>query len=101
MRRAVRFGHDVTMLQLTSPDEQELGYGQQIELEDLESGERRLADATALAPSYRADVAAFLERSRREAVAAAIDHALISVATPPERALRDYLLQRARRPGTR
>jgi uncharacterized protein (DUF58 family) len=101
LRRVVRYGHDVAMLQLTSTAERELPYQGQVELEDLESGARRQADAGDLGPRYRAAVAAFLDRQRREAVAAGIDYALISVDTPPQRALRDWLLRREGRPTAR
>jgi uncharacterized protein (DUF58 family) len=97
LRHIVQHGHDVAMLQLLAPDEQSLPYSGQVELEDLESGERRLTDATVVAPHYREAVAAFLERCRSQALRAGIDYALMSTATPPEVALRDFLRQRGAR----
>ena len=47
MRRVAQRGHDVAMLQLMSPPEMDLPYADHVELEDLESGERRLVDAAA------------------------------------------------------
>ncbi len=101
LRRVVQYGHDVTMLQLISPEETTLPYGGHLELEDLESGARRLTDAADAAPAYRVAVRAFLDRCRGEALAAGIDYALISVDAPPEQSLREYLLQRRARTAPR
>ena len=94
LRRVVHYGHDVTMLQVISPEEMALPYDGRLELEDLESGARRLTDAAEAAPRYHAAVSAFLDRCRSQALRAGIDYALISTATPPEQALRDWLLRR-------
>lgn len=96
LRRVAQYGHDVTVLQILSPDEISLPYRGHLELEDLESGGRRLADTADVAPAYRAAVRAFLARTRTEALRAGMDYALIATGTPPERALRDYLLGRGR-----
>jgi uncharacterized protein (DUF58 family) len=97
LRRVVQRGHDVAMLQLMSPAELALPYDGHVELEDLESGTRRLVDASASAPEYRLAVADFLERSRTHALRDGIDYALIAIDTPPEIALRDYLVRRSSR----
>ncbi|MES1259385.1 MAG: DUF58 domain-containing protein [Gemmatimonadota bacterium] len=97
LRRVMQYGHDVAMLQLMSPAELALPYAGHIEVEDLESGERRLTDAAELAPRYGAAVQQFLARCRESALGAGIDYALIGVDTPPEVALRDYLLKRSAR----
>jgi hypothetical protein len=97
LRRAAQRGHDVAMLQIVSPAERALPFDGQVEIEELESGERRLVDAAAVAGEYRANVAAFLERCRSEALRDGVDYALLSTDSPPEVALRDYLLRRARR----
>jgi uncharacterized protein (DUF58 family) len=101
LRRVARYGHDVAMLHLTSAEEMELPYAGQVELQDLESGTRQLADATELGERYRAAVRAFHERQRRDALAAGIDYALMPVNVPPERSLRQYLLHRQGRPAAR
>jgi uncharacterized protein (DUF58 family) len=102
LRRAARAGHDVAMLQLTSPEEQRLPQGGQLDFTDLETGARRLVDVAAAAPSYAAAVAAFHERCRTGARRAGLDHVLLSTADPPARALREYLLRRGapRPPGS-
>ena len=99
LRRVAQYGHDVAMLQLLSPQEIALPYNGQIELEDLESGARRLTDADDVAPAYRATIDAFLARCRNEALRAGIDYTMISTDTPPEKALRDYLLARRTPPA--
>jgi uncharacterized protein (DUF58 family) len=96
MRRVAQRGHDVAMLQLTSAPELDLPYSDHVELEDLESGERRLVDATAIAPAYHDAIHAFLARCRSNALRDGVDYALMSTSTPPETALRDYLLRRSR-----
>lgn len=95
MRRVAQRGHDVAMLQLTSPEERALPFGDHVEIEDAESGERRLADAAGIAPAYRAAVDAFLERCRVNAQRDGVDYALMNTDTPPEVALRQYLLRRS------
>jgi uncharacterized protein (DUF58 family) len=96
LRHLTQHGHDVSLLQLTSPEEQELGPTGYVELVDMESGARRLTDARAVADTYRAAHASFLERCRRDSVRAGIDYALLSTVTPPTVALRSYLRQRGR-----
>jgi uncharacterized protein (DUF58 family) len=95
LRRAARSGHDVAMLQLTSPEERTLPYSGELEFTDLESGRRRLIDARAAAAAYRTAVDAFLERCRTVAHRDGVEYALLSTADAPESALREYLLRRA------
>ena len=94
LRRAARRGHDVAMLQIVSPEEIVFPYTGSVELEDLESGERRLLDAAVVERGYRTRIAEFLERCRSLAHRDAVDYALMSTDAPPERALREYLLRR-------
>ena len=94
MRRVARRGHDVSMLQLLSAEEREFPYQGSVEVEDLESGARRLVDAAGVSGSYRAAVREFLERCRTLAHRDGIDYALMSTDVAPERVLRDYLLRR-------
>jgi uncharacterized protein (DUF58 family) len=94
LRRVARRGHDVAMLQVMSPEETTFPYTGSLELQDAESDERRLVDAGALQRGYRAAVAEFLERCRTLAHRDGVDYALMSTGSPPERALRDYLIRR-------
>jgi len=96
MRRMTQRGHDVAMLQVVSPPEMSYAYEGHIEVEDLESGERRLIDS-GVAAEYRAAFNEFLVRCRREAARDGVDYALLSTDRAPESALRDYLLRRGRR----
>jgi hypothetical protein len=96
MRRITQHGHDVAMLQVLSPNELSFPFADHVEVEDLESGARRLVDAAAEAARYDAAMRDFLERSRAQALRDGVDYALMSTATPPETALRNYLLRRSR-----
>jgi uncharacterized protein (DUF58 family) len=94
LRRVAQRGHDVSMLQVVSPEEIEFPYQGTVELHDLESGEKRLTDAGAIAQSYRDAVADFLARCRSLAQRDGLDYALMPTNAAPERVLRDYLLRR-------
>src|SRR5262249_28000632 len=83
------------MLQLISPHERSLPFADTVELEDAESGERRLVDAASMAPVYRAAMDAFLERCRVNAQRDGVDYALLSTDGPPDVSLREYLLRRS------
>jgi Uncharacterized conserved protein (some members contain a von Willebrand factor type A (vWA) domain) len=96
MRHVAQHGHDVAMLQIVSPDELTLPFGDHIELEDLESGERRLVDAAAEVDRYSSAVRGFLDQCRSHALRDGIDYALMRTDAPPEVALREYLLRRSR-----
>ncbi|HKS06121.1 MAG TPA: DUF58 domain-containing protein [Gemmatimonadaceae bacterium] len=94
LRRVIRRGHDVSMLQVMSPEETQLAYRGDLEFEDLESSERRLLDARAVSAQYNTAVGEFLSRCRAGAHRDGVDYTLMQTDVPPERALRDYLLQR-------
>lgn len=96
MRRIVQRGHDVAMLQVVSPAEMSLPYDGQIEIEDLESRERRLVDAGGIAAQYRGAVREFLDRCRTHAVRDGVDYGLMTTDVAPATALRRYLLARTR-----
>ena len=94
LRRVTRHGHDVSMLQLLAPAELTLSEIGPTDFVDLETGERRLTDAAAIAERHGSAMREFVARCRAEALHAGIDYALVSTGTPPERALREYLQQR-------
>lgn len=96
LRQVVQRGHDVTVMQVLSPAEMSLDTSGQVELEDLETGERRLVDAAAAMSHYDRSMQAFVERQRAAATGAGIEYALMPIDVPVERTLRDYLLQRRR-----
>jgi uncharacterized protein (DUF58 family) len=97
LRRVLRRGHDVGMLQVLSLEELSLPFRGELEFQDLETGERRLVDAAGAGAQYREAVTAFLARCREEAHRDGVDHALFRTDESPARALRDYLLRRGAR----
>ena len=99
LRRVASHGHDVAMLQVVAPDESSFPYGGDVEFEDLETHERRLIDAGAIAGEYRRAFGAFLSRSRDNALRDHIDYALMRTDMPPGRVLRDFLMRRGARVG--
>ena len=94
LRRVASRGHDVAMLHIVSPAETTFPYRGDLEFEELESGERRLINAGAVEAEYRSAVSAFLDGWRNQARRDGIDYALMSTGSPPEQALRGYLLRR-------
>jgi uncharacterized protein (DUF58 family) len=97
MRRVASRGHDVAALHLTSNEERRFPFRGDLEFEDIESGERRLVNATAIEAEYRANVDAFLDGWKTCARSDGIDYALMSIEEPPEKTLREYLLRRGAR----
>lgn len=91
LREAARRGHDVRQWQLVAPEERALPAGGAQELEDLETGARRLVDVATLGAAYATAHAAFLERCRTGAQRDGIVWALLDTRVPPERALREVL----------
>jgi hypothetical protein len=89
------------MLQVLSPEELSLPFEQHVELQDLETGNVRLVDTTTATPLYRSAITAFLDRCRTSALRDGADYGLLTTNTPPEIALRAYLLQRENRPPLR
>jgi uncharacterized protein (DUF58 family) len=94
LRRAARMGHEVVLLQILSSDELELPYGRDLELTDLETGARLAINTVIARREYKDGVAAFLERMRTLAVAEGFQYSLVVTDTPPDRALRNFLLAR-------
>jgi len=94
LRRVASRGHDVAALQLVSPAETTFPYSGDLDVEDLESGERRLLNAGADGGTYRSAHAEFLATWEKQARRDGIDYALMSTEQPPQQALRGYLLRR-------
>jgi uncharacterized protein (DUF58 family) len=94
LRRAARRGHEVVLFQILSSDELELPYGRDLELTDLETGARLAINTVIARREYKDGVAAFLERMRTLAVAEGFQYSLVVTDTPPDRALRNFLLAR-------
>jgi len=94
LRRAARMGHEVALFQILSSDELELPYGRDLELTDLETGARLAINTVLARREYKDGIAAFLERMRTLAVAEGFQYSLVVTDTPPDRALRSFLLAR-------
>ena len=93
LRRAVRMGHDVALFHVLTREEIEFPFGQEVELEDLESG-RRMLTGSAAGASYRHAFAEFLERWHARAARERIDYTRIVTDQPLDAVLRSYLLRR-------
>jgi uncharacterized protein (DUF58 family) len=96
LRRAARMGHEVVLFQILSREEIELPYRRDLEFTDLESGRSLAINASLARREYKDAVAAFLERWRSRAGAEGFQYSLIVTDTPPDRALRNFLLARQR-----
>jgi len=94
LRRAARMGHEVVLFQVLSSDELELPYGRDLQMTDLETGARLAINTVLARREYKDGVAAFLERLRMLAVAEGFQYSLVVTDTPPDRALRNFLLAR-------
>ena len=94
LRRAARTGHEVMLFQILSRDEIELPYRRDLEFADLESGGTLAINAGLARRQYTDAIAAFLERWHSRAGAEGFQYSLIVTDTPPERALRNFLLAR-------
>jgi uncharacterized protein (DUF58 family) len=94
LRRAARMGHEVVLFQILSREEIELPYRRDLEFADLETGRRLAINAGLARREYTDAVAAFLERWHARAGAEGFQYSLIVTDTPPERALRNFLLAR-------
>jgi uncharacterized protein (DUF58 family) len=94
LRRVVRRGHDVAVLQVISREEIDLPFKSDVEFEDLETGARVVVDARAARGVYRDQVAAFLERWRTGSRRDGLDYALVHTDEKPSDALRTYLVKR-------
>ena len=95
MRRVAHNGHDVGMIQIVSQEERTFPYTRATEFEDLESGQRRVIDATAAVANYSTAFRGFLDRCRSAAHRDGLDYVLAATDEAPEHVLRKYLLARS------
>jgi uncharacterized protein (DUF58 family) len=96
LRRAARMGHEIVLFQILSRDELDLPYRRDFEFTDLETGARLAVNAGAVRRDYKDAITAFLERMRRRSVTEGFQYSLVLTDTPPDRALRQFLLARQR-----
>jgi hypothetical protein len=88
-------GHEVVLFQILSRDEIDLPYRRDLEFSDLETGQVLAVNAGLARHDYKDAVASFLERWHARAGAQGFQYSLIVTDTPPERALRNFLLARS------
>jgi uncharacterized protein (DUF58 family) len=94
LRRVARRGHDVSALQILSPEERSIAFRGDVELQDIESGTRQIVNAAALQADYQSRVSSFLAEWKTGTRRDGIDYALLSTDEAPEQSLRKYLLRR-------
>lgn len=94
LRRASRMGHEVVLFQIMSREELEFPFKRDMAFTDLETGRALPINAGLARESYKDAVTAFLERWRSRAAAEGFQYSLIVTDTPPDRALRNFLLRR-------
>jgi uncharacterized protein (DUF58 family) len=97
LRRAARMGHEVVLFQILTREEIELPYRRDLDFVDLETGATLALNAGLARRDYRDAMAAFLEGWRTRAGAEGFHYSLVVTDTPPERALRQFLLARTSR----
>lgn len=95
LKRAARIGHEVIVFHLLTRDEMALEIHGATSFEDMETGKVVVAGDD-VAARYGAEVREFLRRWRERSVAHGIDYSLVSTDVPLDKALRSYLLRRAR-----
>jgi uncharacterized protein (DUF58 family) len=93
LRRAVRIGHEVAVFHVLTRDELEFPFTHDVELEDLESGQRVLAGPEA-SVAYRHAFAEFLERWRARCARYNIDYTRVITDAPLDVTLRGFLRRR-------
>jgi uncharacterized protein (DUF58 family) len=94
LRRAVRMGHEVAVFHILTPEEMTFGLEGEVEVEDLESGERVLAGGADSRSAYAERLAAFLGRWQARCTRYGIDYSRVVTDIPLDEALRGFLLRR-------
>jgi len=95
LRRALRMGHEVALFHILTPEEVTFGLTGDVEVEDLESGERVLTRGADARAAYGERFSAFLEGWRTRCASYGIDYTRVLTDTPLDEALRGFLLRRA------
>lgn len=94
LRRAAACGHDVTALHVSAPGDRALPSSGAVELEDAETGERLVVDASALGPEFLAAATAFHDARDRQLRGPRLHGARLMADAPLVPQLRAYLLAR-------
>jgi uncharacterized protein (DUF58 family) len=88
--------HEVIVFHVIDPWERDLSVDGQIRFRDLESGETLTTQAEAVREAYREAVEAWRQAIELECRRRAIDRIELTTQDPPDRALLDYLVRRAK-----
>jgi uncharacterized protein (DUF58 family) len=88
--------HEVIIFHVMDPWERDLGVDGQIRFRDLETGERLTTQAEAIREAYRAAVETWRAAIELECRRRAIDRIELTTQDPPDRALLEYLVRRAK-----
>jgi uncharacterized protein (DUF58 family) len=88
--------HDVILFHVLDRNEIDFAFKQGGEFEDMETGERIIADPRTLVADYQAAFAAFLEEYRRPCAEMNIDYRMADTREPVDTLVRAYLEERKR-----
>jgi uncharacterized protein (DUF58 family) len=95
--RHLRFrGHDVGVLHVIDPAEQDFPFGEATEFVGLEGLGTEAVEPQQLQAAYRAEFDAFLRRAAAQCRDLGVDYRLVRTDEPPDRALWQFLVQRRR-----
>jgi uncharacterized protein (DUF58 family) len=96
IKRLARMGHDVVVVHTLASEEITLRIAGAVEFEDLESGARLVAEASALRADYESRVSRFLDDVKRAVESEGLDYVRLLTGEPLEPPLRRLLVQRRR-----
>ena len=97
LRRLRHGGHDVIVFHVLDEAEVRFPFRGLTDFHEPETGERLELDADGFRAEYRDTLQAWRERYRRECLEMGADYVPLDTATPFDRALTEYLVQRRRR----
>ena len=97
IRRLRHGGHDVILFHVLDEAEVDFPFKGMVDLEDPESGERRVLDADGIRRDYVEAVEEFRTEYRRECLKVGADYVPLDTSMPFDRALLEYLSQRQAR----
>jgi uncharacterized protein (DUF58 family) len=95
LRRLKAQGHDVVFFHVLDPHEIDFPFQGLTLFEALESDRKMLANPGAIRRHYKSEMSQFLARTRTACAGGGVDYQLVPTSTPLERALLDFLSQRA------
>jgi uncharacterized protein (DUF58 family) len=88
LREVRRMGHEVAVLHVLAPEERTLSLGGEVELVDMESGERLVMAAARVKADYESRLSAFVNDQRAFARAEGITYVDASTTRGPDEVLR-------------